>query len=143
MKILFLLLLASVSATAFAQGSARFDITRNVIASGGTTFSTSARFQLGGTIAQPLAAVPGSARFSIQGGFWFVPAPILFGPNCVGTNFILSIQSELGQSYTIQYLNMLDSTWQNLTTVAGTGGIITVTNGGVGVGQRFYRLVQQ
>src|SRR5208282_3975826 len=124
MKILFLLLL--VASTAFAQSSARFTITRSVIAGGGTTASTSARFQLASTIAQPLAAVPGSARFSIQGGFWIWPSPILFAPTKVGTNFLVSIQSELGKTYTVQYVNTLGSTWQNLTTVDGNGNVITV-----------------
>lgn len=132
-----------VSSTAFAQSSARFAITRGVIAGGGTTFSSSARFQLASTVAQPLAAVPSSARFSIQGGFWIQPPPIFFAPTKVGTNFLVSIQSELGQTYTVQYMNALGSTWQNLTTVAGTGGTVTVTNSAFGVPQRFFRLMQQ
>ena len=132
-----------VSSTAFAQSSARFTITRSVIAGGGTTASSSARFQLASTIAQPLAAVPSSARFSIQGGFWIQPAPIFFAPTQAGTNFMVSIQSEPGATYTIQYLNALGSTWQNLTTVSGNGSVITVTNAALGVPQRFYRLVQQ
>ena len=128
---------------AFAQSSARFTITRSVVASGGTTFSTSSRFQLGSTIAQPLAAVPSSTRFSIQGGFWVVPAPILFGPAKVGTNFLVSIQSELGKTYTVQHMNALGSSWQNLPPITGNGNVITVTNGAVGISQRFYRLVEQ
>jgi hypothetical protein len=132
-----------VSGTAIAQSSSRFTITRSIVAGGGTTFSSSARFQLGSTIAQPLAAVPSSARFSIQGGFWIQPAPIFFAPTKVGTNFLVSIQSELGANYTIQYLNALGSTWQTLTTVAGNGSVITVTNSALGIPQRFYRLIQQ
>jgi hypothetical protein len=69
--------------------------------------------------------------------------PIFFAPTEVGTNFLVSIQSELGKTYTVQYLNALGSTWQNLTTVAGTGNIITVTNSALGIPQRFYRLVEQ
>ena len=65
-----------------------------VIANGGTTFSSSARFQLGSTIAQPLAAVPSSSRFSIQGGFWIWPSPIIFAPIKTGNNFIFSFQTE-------------------------------------------------
>jgi hypothetical protein len=106
-------------------------------------FSTSSRFQLGSTIAQPLAAVPGSTRFSIQGGFWIWPAPILFAPTKVGTNFLVSIQSEPGKTYIVQYLNALGSSWQDLITVAGNGSVITVTNAALGVTQRFYRLVEQ
>src|ERR1035438_1749051 len=105
MKVSLVILLGSMSIVALGQSSARFDITRSVIAHGGTTFSTSSRFQLGSTIAQPLAAIPSSARFSIQGGFWIQSAPIFFAPTQVGTNFLVSIQSEPGATYTIQYLN--------------------------------------
>ena len=142
MKSLFLLLFISLSGTAFAQSSARFTITRSVVASGGTTFSTSSRFQLGSTIAQPLAAVPSSSRFSIQGGFWIWPSPIFFAPTKVGTNFLVSIQSELGKTYTLQYVNLLGSSWQNLSTVPGNGNVITVTNSAANA-QGFYRLSEQ
>jgi hypothetical protein len=127
-----------------AQNSARFTITRSVIAGGGTTFSSSARFQLGSTIAQPLAAVPSSARFSIQGGFWIRPAPIFFAPIAVNGNFMISIQSELGESYTVSYANSLSNpSWQTLTNINGNGSVITVTNSATGVTSRFFRLVQQ
>ena len=126
------------------QNSSRFTITRGVSAGGGTTFSSSARFQLGSTIAQPLAAVPSSARFSIQGGFWITPAPVLFAPTKIGTNFVVSIQSELGKTYTVSYASSLTSpSWQNLASVAGNGSIITVTNAALGVTSRFYRLAEQ
>src|ERR1035437_1186083 len=140
MKILFLVLL--VSSTALAQSSARFTITRSVIAGGGTTFSSSARFQLGSTIAQPLAAVPSSARFSIQGGFWIQSAPIIFAPTKVGNNFMLSFQTEMGENYTPQYVNSLSTlNWQSLPSVAGDGTVKTVTNSAPGVTQQFFRLV--
>lgn len=131
-----------VSVPTFAQSSARYTITRGVIADGGTTFSSSSRFQLGSTIAQPLAAVPSSARFSIQGGFWIQPSPIFFAPTRVGTNFLISIQSEPGKTYTVQYLNALGSSWQSLSPVTGNGNVITVTNAALGAA-RFYRLVEQ
>ena len=142
MKTLLLILFVLVSVPTFAQSSARFTITRGVIAGGGTTFSSSARFQLGSTIAQPLAAVPSSTRFSIQGGFWIQPAPIFFAPTKVGTNFLVSIQSELGKTYTVQYLTVLGSSWQNLSPITGNGNVIIVTNAALG-SARFYRLVEQ
>ena len=142
MKIFLLVLSMVVSGTAFAQSSARFTITRSVIAGGGATFSTSSRFQLASTIAQPLAAVPSSTHFSIQGGFWIRPAPIFFAPTKVGTNFLASIQSEPGETYSVQYLNALGSGWQNLATVTGNGSIITVTNAALGATQGFYRLME-
>jgi hypothetical protein len=143
MKIIILLLLVSFSEAAFAQSSQRFNITRTVITGGGATVSTSSRFQLSSTIAQPVAAVPSSARFSIQGGFWIWPAPILFAPTKAGTNFLVSIETELGKTYTVQYMNALGSSWQNLTAVPGNGYVITVTNAALGVPQRFYRLIEQ
>lgn len=142
-KIILGLLLVAGAVSAFAQSSPRFTITRSVIAGGGLTAATNGHYRLDSTVAQPLAAVPGSAHYSIQGGFWIVPAPILFGPATVGTNFLISIQSEAGKTYTVQYMNALGSSWQSLPSVSGTGGVITVTNGGAGVGQRFYRLVEQ
>jgi hypothetical protein len=144
MKNLFLVLFVTVSEVAFPQSSARFTITRGVIAGGGTTFSSSARFQLGSTIGQPLAAVPSSARFSIQGGFWIWPAPIIFAPAKVGNNFVLSFQSEAGKIYTAQYVNSLNAlNWQALPTVLGDGSVKTITNSAPNVRQRFYRLIEQ
>jgi hypothetical protein len=142
--ILILFLFAGLMPLVSAQSSSRFTITRGVMAGGGTTFSSSARFQLGSTVAQSLAAVPSSARFSIQGGFWIQPAPIFFAPTAVNGNFLVSIQTELGGNYTVSYANSLSSpSWQTLTNLTGNGGIMTVTNSASGVTQRFFRLMQQ
>ena len=144
MKSLFLLLLVSCSVTSLAQSSSRFTITRGVIAGGGTTFSSSARFQLGSTIAQPLAAVPSSTRFSIQGGFWIWPSPTIFAPTKLGNNFMLSFQTEPGKTYTVQYTDTLaPPNWQNLPGIAGNGAVESVTNSAPNVAQRFYRLIEQ
>jgi hypothetical protein len=129
---------------AFAQSSTRFTITRSVIAGGGTTFSTSSRFQLGSTIAQPLAAVPSSARFSIQGGFWIWPSPILTATAKFGDSFIVSFQTTPGKTYTVQYTDALaPQNWQSLPGVAGNGALESVTNSAPGVTKRFYRLIEQ
>jgi hypothetical protein len=142
--LLCLIVICSCSKMALAQSSPRFSIARNVIAGGGTTFSSSARFQIGSTISQPLAAVPSSARFSIQGGFWIQPAPIIYAPTKVGNNFMLSFQTELGETYTAQYVDSLSTlNWQSLPGVAGDGTVKTITNSAPGVSQRFYRLNQQ
>ncbi|HXR03294.1 MAG TPA: hypothetical protein VN836_01130 [Verrucomicrobiae bacterium] len=144
MKILCLLLLVSVSGTAFAQSSGRFVITRNVVAGGGTTFSTSSRFQLGGTVAQPLAAVPASARYSIQGGFWIWPAPVIFAPIRTGTNFVFSLQTEPGKTYTVLSSDSLTGpTWQTVTNISGDGSVKAITNSAPGVTWKYYRLVEQ
>jgi hypothetical protein len=144
MKPLLLFLLVSISGMAVAQSSARFTIARSVIAGGGTTFSTSSRFQLASTIAQPLAAVPSSSRFSIQGGFWIWPSPIIFAPAKVGNYFIVSIQTEPGKTYTVQYVDSLSAlNWQNLPSITGDGTVKKVTNSAPNVAQRFYRLIEQ
>ena len=144
MKALLLFLLICLSRTASAQSSARFTITRNVIAGGGTTFSSSARFQLGSTIAQPLAAVPTNTQFSIQGGFWIWPSPTFFAPTKTGNNFIVSFQTNPGNTYTVQYTDTLaPQNWQSLPSVAGNGAVESVTNSAPGIAQRFYRLIEQ
>jgi hypothetical protein len=144
MKLLLLFLLVSISEAAFTQSSSRFTITRGVIAGGGTTFSSSARFQLGSTIAQPLAAVPTNAPYSIQGGFWIWPSPTFFAPTEVGTNFIVSFQTTPGNTYIVQYTAALaPQNWQSLPSVAGNGAVESVTNSAPGVAQRFYRLIEQ
>ena len=143
MKIFSLFLIVSISVTAFAQSSSRFTITRSVVAGGGTTPSSS-RFQLSSTIAQPLAAVPSSARFSIQGGFWITPSPIIFAPTKIGSNFMVSIQTEPGKNYTVQYVDSVSTlNWQNLPSISGDGTVKTVTNSAPNVPQRFYRLIEQ
>jgi hypothetical protein len=137
-------LLVGLSSFVQAQSSARFAITRGVIASGGTTSSSSARFQLGSTIAQPLAAVPVSARFSIQGGFWIWPSPVLFAPAKAGNDFIVSIQTEPGKTYVVQYTDTLaPPDWQNLPSITGNGAVESVTNSAPAVAQRYYRLIEQ
>ena len=144
MKTLLFCLLLALSSSTLAQSSARFAITRSVIAGGGTTFSTSARFQLGSTIAQPLAAVPSSARFSIQGGFWIWPSPTFSGPTVAGTNFIVSFQTTPGNTYIVQYTTVLwPPNWQSLPSVAGNGAVESVTNSASGGAQKFYRLIEQ
>lgn len=145
MKTTFLFgLLAVLSVAAFAQTSSRFEINRSVVAGGGTTFSSSARFQLGSTIAQPLAALPSSARYSIQGGFWIWPSPIIFAPKKTGNNFMLSLQTEPGKTYLVQYVDSISAlNWQNLPSISGDGTVKTVTNSAPGINQRFYRLVEK
>jgi hypothetical protein len=55
---------------------------------------------------------------------------------------MVSIQSEPGKTYSVQYLNAPGSSWQTLATVPGNGSVITVTNAALGAA-RFYRLVEQ
>jgi hypothetical protein len=142
MKTVFLLLSLLFAGSAFAQSGGRFVITRGVIAGGGATPSSGTNFTASSTVAQPFAAVPAGARFSIQGGFWIVPAPILYGPTATGTNFLVNIQSEAGKTYALQFQSSLGGSWQNLATVSGNGNIITLTNPATGT-NGFFRLLEQ
>jgi hypothetical protein len=141
---LLLCLLICSSGSVFAQSSPRFTITRGVIAGGGTTPSSSDRFQLSSTVAQPLAAVPGSEQFSIQGGFWIWPSPTFFAPAKTGDNFIVSFQTYPGNTYTVQFTDTLTpENWQSLPSVPGNGAVESVTNSAPGIARRFYRLIEQ
>ena len=141
---LFLVLLVSVSEMAFAQTSPRFTLTRSVVAGGGATFSTSSRFQLGSTVAQPLAAVPSSSRFSIQGGFWITPSFLLFAPAKTGNSFNLSFETTAGKTYVIEYTDSLAApNWQPLPTVTGDGTVKTLSDPAATVAHRYYRIREQ
>jgi hypothetical protein len=139
-----LVLLSGMLGSGLGQSSSRFLIARNVVAGGGATFSTSSRFQLGSTIGQPLAAVPGSERFAVQGGFWIWPAPILLAPTKSGNDFVISFSTEPGKAYAVQYADSLEiPNWQSLAPVIGDGSVKSVTNSAAGVRQRFFRLWEQ
>ena len=141
---LLLLVVLICELTVHAQSSTRFTLTRDVVASGGTTFSTSSRFQLGSTIAQPLAAVPSSSRFSIQGGFWITPSFLVFAPAKAGNSFTFSFETTPGRTYIVEYADsLLNPTWQPLPTVSGDGSVKTVTDITATPGQRYYRLREQ
>ena len=143
-RALMALLALSCCCEALAQSSSRFAISHGVVASGGATFSSSSRFQLGSTIAQPLAAVLASSRFSIRGGFWTWPAPFLFTPVKMGTNVIISFQTEPGKRYTVGYSDSLTApSWQSLPSFIGDGSTKSVTNAVPDAGRRFYQLLEQ
>ena len=60
--------------------------------------------------------------------------------NRQGTNTSLSFATVSGRNYAVQFTDSLaNPTWQTLTTIAGNGGVRTVTNG-VTAPVRFYRL---
>jgi hypothetical protein len=141
---IFLWLIVLNLPSVYAQSSSRFTITRNAIAVGGATLSSSGRFQLASLAGQPVASAPESARFSIQGGFWIWPAPVIFAPTKVGNNFTISFQTEPGKLYTVNYSDSLATpSWQYLSNVDGDGTVKTVSNSAPGVTQRYYRLLEQ
>ena len=117
-------------------------ITRSVVAGGGTTVSSSNRFQVSSTIGQPAVQPLNGNRFSIRQGFWIWRAPVLLPASKVGTNLVFSLQTEVGKTYAIQYSDSIaNPTWQNLLNVTGDGSMQTVTNA-FSSSVRFFRVVE-
>jgi hypothetical protein len=62
----------------------------------------------------------------------------------VGYNFetfMLTVPTEVGPTYVLEYKDILDDTsWKVLTTVAGTGSPIPITDNGLTNTTRFYRV---
>ncbi len=68
----------------------------------------------------------------------------MFAPKKVGNNFMLSIQTEPGKTYLVQYVDSISAlNWQSLPVISGDGTVKIVTNSAPSVMQRFYRLVEQ
>jgi hypothetical protein len=59
-----------------AQSGGGYDLTRNVIAGGGATFSTEGPYRLGGTIGQVDAADLSRDVYLLRGGFWPAVLPV-------------------------------------------------------------------
>jgi len=56
-------------------------------------------------------------------------APFVIAPTMTHGSFNLSIPTQSGKSYTVQYKSKLtDQTWTNMQTVVGTGGLLIITN---------------
>lgn len=105
--------------------------------------SSGNRFQLSSTLGQPAAGTLNGSRFSVRQGFWIWRAPVLLPSGKVGTNFLFSLQTEVGKTYTVQYSDSLASqNWQSLINITGNGSVQTVTNGAP-VTARFFRLFEQ
>ena len=65
----------------------------------------------------------------------------LTNANMSPAGFNVSLPSESGRIYRLEYkANLSDSNWIALPLVAGTGGVITLTDSGTADTQRFYRV---
>ena len=74
-----------------------------------------------------------------------VPAPTITSPKLAGTNFMLSVSTQAGLNYVLEFKNSLnDASWTPSQTNNGNGGLITLTNAGLVGPSRFYHIrVQQ
>jgi hypothetical protein len=73
-----------------------------------------------------------------------IVAPTISNANLTGTSFTLSVPTQVGFNYVLEFKNSLnDSTWMSVQTNNGNGGLITLTNTGVAGPSRFYRIRAQ
>lgn len=86
-------------------------------------------------------AAGGSQSMALIGNGPPVSQALLFNPN-VGTNgFTLSLPSQSGRVYVLQYENSLaDTNWNSLPLVPGNGGMLILTDPSPTNLQRFYRV---
>jgi hypothetical protein len=66
----FILLLLVIAPSGGAQSSNSYDLSWNVIASGGTTFSSGYNYTLGATLGQATAGPLSDGSYILGGGFW-------------------------------------------------------------------------
>ena len=69
-------------------------------------------------------------------------APVtISSPKLTGTAFTLSVPTEVGFNYVLEFKNSLsDANWTGVQTNSGSGGMISLTNNGAIGPSRFYRV---
>jgi hypothetical protein len=142
---------------AAGQSSASYEIAKSVM-SGGGTMSTSASYELRGTLGQPSPAeVSDSASYSLGSGFWgatvklFTVAIQNISYN-IAEGARITWNSIADASYTIEFTDSLRTAWTELSIFTGTGGLMEWLDDGTetgtpptaaGILKRFYRLSGQ
>ena len=142
---------------AAAQSSANYDITRSVVSGGGTT-STSASYELTGTLGQPSPVeVSDSTTYNLGSGFWGATVR-LFSVAIESISYSIAEgvrvawQSIAGASYTVYFTDNLMDVWTALLSFTGTGSLMQWLDDGGETGspptaasvlKRFYRLLGQ
>jgi hypothetical protein len=141
---------------AVAQSSASYEITRSVISGGGGR-STSASFDLTGTLGQPsTVGVSEGESFNLGSGFWGATVK-LFSVAIQSISYTIAEgvritwQSFADATYTVYYADVLSlsTVWNFVATLPGTGGLMEWLDDGSETGtpptaasvlKRFYRL---
>jgi hypothetical protein len=81
------------------------------------------------------------AAHSVQVTFTQAVSPKLGNPHRTGTTFTLSVPTQVGFNYTLEYKNALsDANWTAGQMISGTGGTITLTDTGATGLSRFYHV---
>ncbi|HVR37392.1 MAG TPA: Ig-like domain-containing protein [Methylomirabilota bacterium] len=72
-----------------------------------------------------------------------VPELVILNPALADTTFTVSVESEIGKFYTLQYKDTLEAPlWNSLPAVPGTGDTRTLTDPSATTSTRFYRVVE-
>jgi Divergent InlB B-repeat domain len=78
---------------------------------------------------------------SVQVTFTHASSPIASNPKLTGTTFTLSVPTQIGFNYILEYKNSLsDTSWTPVQTIGGTGGTITLTDTTAADSSRFYHV---
>ncbi|MDP2899049.1 MAG: hypothetical protein Q8Q12_21135 [bacterium] len=139
---------------AAGQSSASYELSRSVMSGGGTT-STSASYELTGTLGQPSPVdVSDSANYNLGSGFWGATVR-LFSVAIESISYSIAEGvrvawlSIAGASYTVYFTEDLMDVWTALSSFTGTGNLMEwLDDGGetgtpptaAGILMRFYRL---
>jgi hypothetical protein len=71
-------------------------------------------------------------------------SPMISSPKLNGTTFTLSVPTQVGFNYTLEYKNSFsDANWTVVETKSGTGGTITLTDTGATDSSRLYHVLVQ
>ena len=63
-------------------------------------------------------------------------------PRRIGNTFSVSVQTEAGKNYALQFKNSLTNSWSSLPSVAGDGTVKTLSDSGATTTARFYQILQ-
>lgn len=82
-----------------------------------------------------------SDNFTVFGGGGGGSAPVISDAKLTGTTFTLSVPTEVGTNYVLEFKNFLsDANWTPIKTNSGDGGTMNLTNTGVVGPSRFYHI---
>ncbi|NQT83352.1 hypothetical protein HQ563_10030 [bacterium] len=143
--------------TAQAQSSASYEITRSVMSGGGGR-SSSASYDLTGTLGQPSPVeVSESDGYNLGSGFWGATVK-LFTVAIESISYSIAEGARItwhsiaGANYTLYFTDDLMDVWTALSSFTGTGSLMEWLDDGTETGtpptaasilKRFYRLIGQ
>jgi uncharacterized repeat protein (TIGR01451 family) len=137
---------ASVGTAVHSSGTVTWTV--GSLASGASaTLTITATANTGGTTVNTASATGGltdenPANNSATATVLVPTPPTLTNPVLSGGTFSVSVATEAGASYLLQYVDKIEDTnWQTVATVAGDGSVKILSDPNPPPGQRFYRIV--